>query len=355
MLISYPFRFMENRINRHLNLASQPYLLNYSITFRCNLDCKYCGVSKLKNNGSNEELSAKDIALFLKNGMLKRLKVIVITGGEPFLKSDLNEICLEFYKKVFPYVFHITTNGFLTDKIVESLRFLKSKGLSFDLKISIDGISDKHDFLRNKKGSFDRAVNTIQRLRGLFNEKELFIGINHTIFEENYISIPEVRKLAKALGVAYRGFIGLKKRPLHTGDKQIDYGLVDLSAQAKDFIKENINHIYNWRSYFNKPFRFIDDIVMRNYIRGQMRLLKKNRIGRHTCMCLFTHFRMNPNGDIITCSYDLDVLGNIKKECYSDILNKEEIKNKLKKIKGCGNCWLGCEVSPNWVSSLFMF
>jgi len=64
---------------------------------------------------------------------------------------------------------------------------------------------------------------------------------------------------------------------------------------------------------------------------------------------------MNPNGDIVTCSYDLDVLGNIKMECYSDILNKQETKNKLEKIKGCGKCWLGCEVSPNWVSSLFMF
>lgn len=355
MLIAYPFRFMMSNVKRCFNMPSKPYLLNYSITFRCNLGCEYCGVSELKNNYAEDELSAKDISLFLKDKMLKNLKVIAVTGGEPFLKDDFNEIILEFQRKVSPYVFHVTTNGFLTDKIVESIKFLKAQGVNIEIKVSIDDIADKHDVLRNRKGSFNNAIDTIQRLRRLFSEKELFIGINQTIFAQNYNSIPEVKKLAKSFCVAYRGFIGLKKRPLYTGDRQADYGLVDLSAQAKDYIKENINHILNWRSYRNNRLRFIEDIVLQNYIKGQIRLLGNNKVCRHICMCLFTHFRINPNGDVVTCSYDLDVLGNVRKEKYSAILNKKEAKIKFEKVKKCGKCWLGCEVSPNWVSSLFMF
>ncbi len=354
MLIAYPLRFMVNNVKRCFNLPSAPFLLNYSITFRCNLDCKYCGVSRLENNYADEELSAEDIGRLLRDPKLKRLKVITITGGEPFLKDDFEQILLEFQKSLSPRVFHITTNGFLTDKIVESVAFLKSQGLRMEIKISIDDIAHSHDALRNKEGSFKRAVETMQRLRGAFSSKELGIGINQTIFPENYSSIQDVKKLAKSLGVNYRGFVGLKKRPLYTGDRRIDYGLLDLSPGAKEYIKENIADARTFGGYFASRIKCIDDIVIDHYLKGQLRALSDKAFPGYKCMSLFTYFRMNPNGDIITCSYDLDPLGNIKKENYSSILSREKAKEKLKKIKQCGKCWLGCEVSPSWVSSLFM-
>ncbi len=191
-------------------------------------------------------------------------------------------------------------------------------------------------------------------MRAAFSSKELGIGINQTIFEENYSSIPEVKKLARRLGANYRGFVGLKKRPLYTGDRRIDYGLLDLSPGAKEYIKENIADARTFGSYFISRIKCIDDIVIDHYVKGQLRVLSDETFPRYKCMCLFTYFRMNPNGDVITCSYDLDPLGNIKEENYSSILNREKAKEKLKKIKQCGECWLGCEVSPSWVSSLFM-
>jgi MoaA/NifB/PqqE/SkfB family radical SAM enzyme len=309
----------------------------------------------LQNNYAEEELAAKDIRRLLSDPMLKRLKVIIITGGEPFLKNDFEQILLEFQENVSPRVFHITTNGFLTDKIVASVKFLKSKGLCIEMKISIDDISHRHDALRNKEGSFQAAVETIQRLRSTFSGKELGIGINQTIYEENYSSIPEVKKLARSLRVTYRGFIGLKKRPLYTQDTRIDYGLSEFSPEAKEYIKENILETHARGRQSNNRLEFIDDLVLRHYVNGQLKMLSDDSSPRHKCMCLFTHFRMNPNGDIITCSYDLEAIGNIKEESYEAILNKKAAREKLKKIKECGKCWLGCEVSPNWVSSLFMF
>lgn len=355
MLILYPLRFAINNVKRCFNIPSAPFLLNYSITFKCNLDCKYCGVSRLPNDYADGELNAGQIRRLLSEPMLKKLKIITITGGEPFLKSDFNEILLEFQKCISPYVFHITTNGYLTDKIVKSVAFLKSKGLHIQLKVSIDDISSKHDALRNKAGSFDRAVETIQRLRSKFNSKKLGIGINQTIYEENYSAIAEVKKLARSMCVDYKGFLGLKKRPLYTQDKHIDYGLLDLGSGARKYIKENILEAFSLGICLNNPLKCIDDFVIRHYVEGQLRMLEANKTLPHKCMCLFTHFRVNPNGDIITCSYDTEVLGNIKKESYSFILTKGKTREKIRKVKFCGKCWLGCEVSPSWVSSLFMF
>lgn len=355
MLIAYPFRFLADNIRRSLNIPSSPFLLNYSITLRCNLNCRYCGVFGLKDNYAAEELAPQDIADLLKDARLKRLAVIAVSGGEPFLKEDIAQILLAFRERAPARVFHITTNGYLTEKICETISFLKNRGANIHLKISIDDIGERHDALRGRKGSFKHAVLTIEHLKQRFTQKELFIGINQTIFEDNYTAISAVKKLARVLDCDYRGFIGLKNRPLYLGMIPQDYGLVDLSAGAKRQIKnalqDNCLQRLKWR---RGGLALLEEFTLRHYLKGQLKMLAREP-NSHRCMNLFTHFRLNPNGDIITCSYDLAVLGNIKQESYSSILHKSQAYEKMRKVKSCGKCWLGCEVSPNFISSLFAF
>lgn len=352
-MLQYPVRFSLDNLRRGFNIPSAPFLVNYSVTLRCNLGCKYCGVSGLVNNYAQEELSALEISRFLEDKMLQRIKVVVITGGEPFLKEDLEEIIWEFKKKVNPAIFHITTNGFLTQRIVDAFVFLKSKGVKLDLKVSIDDLGPKHDALRGKEGSFRNALNTIQKLRSIFDRKDVFIGLNQTIYEDNYRSIPEVRRLSQELGIAYFGFIGLKKRALYSDGADNDHGLLDLSLLAGEFIEEELR-----KGVFPKIGRdnfseTIEQIMIRHYTNGQIKLLHQKKL-KHRCMNLFSHFRLNPNGDILTCSYDIEPLGNIKLEKYSKIMSKPNTKNKLFKVKGCGKCWLGCETTPSRAASLFL-
>jgi len=352
-MIQYPVRFCLDNLRRAINIPSKPFLINYSLTFRCDFKCKHCGVWSLENNYAQEELSASEVSRFLDDKSLKKLAVIVITGGEPFLKEDLVEILLEFKKKTIARIFHITTNGFLTEKIIESVFFLKSRGVNLDLKISIDDIGLRHDELRGKDESFQKAVNTITRLRSAFGKKDLFIGINQTIYEENYKSIPKVKKLACELGVVYFGFIGLKQRALYSNIGESDFGLTDLSNEAKVFISEELTKDYSKKILLNNFSETMERVVIKHYIKGQLKLLN-DEMFKHRCMNLFSHFRLNPNGDILTCSYDIDSLGNIKQECYSSILKKRKTITRLNKIKNCGKCWLGCEVTPSRVASLFL-
>ncbi len=352
-MIQYPARFCLDNIRRAINVPSKPFLINYSLTFRCDFKCKHCGVWCLKNNYAQEELSASEVSRFLDDKSLKQLGVIVITGGEPFLKKDFVEILLEFKKKTTARIFHITTNGFLTEKIIDAVFFLKSRGVNLDLKISIDDIGLRHDELRGKGESFKKAVNTITKLRSAFGKKDLFIGINQTIYEENYKSMPLVKKLAYELGVVYFGFIGLKQRSLYSNNKESNFALTNLSNQAKLFLKKELVNGYSGRMSLNNFSETMETIVIKHYIKGQWDLLN-NKILKHRCMNLFSHFRLNPNGDILTCSYDTDVLGNLKQECYSSILKQPKTLAKLNKIKHCGKCWLGCEVTPSRVASLFL-
>jgi len=231
------------------------------------------------------------------------------------------------------------------------LQCLNKKGLSVDLKVSIDAIGEHHDALRQYQGSYTRAVTTIENLRRRFSRKELYIGINQTISNSNYQFIDGVCALAKAFDTDYRGFIALKQRTSHEEGKRCDYGLVSLNEEAKRIIYERLSAIYFKKRYQLNPSELFEKMVIHHYLRGQLRMLEGKR-PYHRCMNLFTHFRLEPNGDVVTCSYDQDVLGNSKDECYSDIIKKKSFKNKLKKVKACGLCWLGCEVTPNWFSSL---
>jgi MoaA/NifB/PqqE/SkfB family radical SAM enzyme len=195
------------------------------------------------------------------------------------------------------------------------------------------------------------AIRTMDRLRSLIRNKGMFLGINQTVYADNFKSIPEVKKIAAEFGAEYLGFVGLKNRPLFSDSGDCDFSLVDLDREARDFVVEELGNCRRKHVFSGGLSNCLETLIIGHYVRGQLDLLR-NRLIRHRCMNLFTHFRLNPNGDIMTCSYDTEVLGNIRLDSYSGIMAKQTTKKKLRKVKSCGKCWLGCEVSPSWVSSL---
>src|SRR5690606_6247830 len=86
--------------------------------------------------------------------------MIVLTGGEPLMRSDLEECGKAMYEMGYPWGF--VTNGWgLTQ---HRLNALLDVGLR-SVTISLDGYSeDTHEWFRGKKGSWLRALNAISRV-----------------------------------------------------------------------------------------------------------------------------------------------------------------------------------------------
>ena len=80
------------------------------VTYRCNARCNMCNRYKAPSK-QEEEISIDTIK------KLPMMYFTNITGGEPFIRTDLKEIVRELYKKSERIV--ISTNGFFTDRIVE--------------------------------------------------------------------------------------------------------------------------------------------------------------------------------------------------------------------------------------------
>ena len=80
-----------------------------------------------------------------------------ITGGEPFIRSDLKDIVRELYKKSDRIV--ISTNGFFTDRIVDLCKEFPKVGI----RISIEGLEETNNKIRGLDNGFYRGYTTLRR------------------------------------------------------------------------------------------------------------------------------------------------------------------------------------------------
>lgn len=134
--------------------------LNYlfwECTTRCNLNCIHCG-SDCSKNSTHNDMPADDFFKAI-DTISNRPKnfTVVLTGGEPLLRNDLEFCGRELRKRGFKW--SIVSNGHLYDE--QRHISLLNAGIGA-LTISLDGLKESHNWLRNNKGSFDKVVNAIE-------------------------------------------------------------------------------------------------------------------------------------------------------------------------------------------------
>ncbi|MGC8478582.1 MAG: radical SAM/SPASM domain-containing protein [Candidatus Micrarchaeia archaeon] len=128
----------------------------------CQSRCLTCNIWQLKPVG---ELSLDEISEFAKKN--NYFKWIEITGGEPFLRSDIVEIIKAFKENSKDlYVVTIPTNS-LTNQEVIAKRVKEILGLKIPrlvITLSLDGYRELHDKIRGVPGNFDKVISLYKKL-----------------------------------------------------------------------------------------------------------------------------------------------------------------------------------------------
>ena len=141
------------------NLRHNPSLhwLFFEITQKCNLFCRHCG-SRCITTG--DSLSVEDIRNVLTTieGMDK--PAICLTGGEPLLHPDFFDIADCIRNAGFHW--GMTSNGTLIDETTAAQ--LSKAGMS-SISVSLDGLEQSHDELRQCKGAWKLALRGIRALQ----------------------------------------------------------------------------------------------------------------------------------------------------------------------------------------------
>lgn len=143
-----------------------PLQLIFFVTNNCNCNCQHCN---LRNELNREKALLKIDEIYKIASGLRNLLSVSLTGGEPFMRPDLEDIARVFYEVSKAKNLVIITNGALTDRILRVTDNILSKcpKLNFYISVSLDAIGDLHDKMRGSSGVFAKAVETLKRLKTL--------------------------------------------------------------------------------------------------------------------------------------------------------------------------------------------
>lgn len=173
--------------NRGLHVP--PFMIA-SITKRCNLKCKGCyALTHANNKKVSSDLPLEKWHKLFKEARELGISLILLGGGEPFIRKDVINITAAFPEIIFP----VFTNGLLiNDDIIKNLK--KQKNLI--PIISLEGYESDTDNRRGK-GVHNIVLNTMERMK----DNNIFFGTSLTVTRNNFNAVTNdgfIKKLVKS-------------------------------------------------------------------------------------------------------------------------------------------------------------
>jgi len=164
-----------------------PMYLIFNVTYRCNSKCITCFAWRdLNNFDLKKELKMGEIKKI--SSKLKKIEWLLLTGGEPFLRKEIDDICYVFYKQNKTRRITIPTNGLVPKVIADKTESIlkKCKKAKVVVSLALDDIGEKHDRIRGVKGNFKKLIETYAKLSLLKKKyKNLSINLNTVLFNVN--------------------------------------------------------------------------------------------------------------------------------------------------------------------------
>lgn len=289
------------------------------VTYRCNARCTMCNRYKAPSK-PEEEISIETIK------KLPQMYFTNITGGEPFIRSDLKDIVRELYKKSDRIV--ISTNGFFTDRIIDLCKEFPNVGI----RISIEGLEDTNNAIRGLENGFNRGYTTLKKLVEM-NHSD--VGFGMTVQDANAKDLVPLYELSNEMNMEFA-----------TASLHNSFYFVEAKNIIKDrpMVAENFEKLINELLKSNSPkkwFRAYFNHGLINYIYGQKRLLP--------CDMAFDTFFIDPYGDVMPCNgtKEKEVMGNLNEQSWDELWNSKQADKVRAKVRCCNrNCWMIGSVSP---------
>jgi MoaA/NifB/PqqE/SkfB family radical SAM enzyme len=298
-----------------------PLSFTFSLLYSCNSKCKTCNIYKKKV----ENLSLSEYETIFKS-IGKAPYWVTMSGGEPFLRSDLADICYLLYKHCQPKIINIPTNGIKTDFIYEQINRIaetcpKSRIV---VNLSIDGIGKMHDEIRRVPGNYEKVMATYNRLRTL-QHKNLAIGI-HTVIScynvDKFVSIANT--IMELKPDTYITEIAEERAELGTIGEKITPDLISYKS-AVDFLIHRIKQQKcSGMNKITQAFRIEYYQMVK-----QIQLYKTQII---PCFAGIASVQISPEGEVWSCCIKAKSMGNLRENSLKAIWWNKEFKVERKSI-----------------------
>lgn len=311
--------------------------ISFFITNLCNARCKHCFLRNTLNINEEKKLSLQEIEKFFSS--LGKISNIVLGGGEPFLRQDIDQMCVILEKTSSPRAFTIPTNGLAHDIVFEKVKSILEKTKTrLIISLSVDGPAKIHDEIRGVPGLFDKVEQTYTKLLPLYYMfyPRLTLQINTTVFDRNYEYFSETHKIVR------------QKFPHANFAFEVMRGSFDISA-AKPITIEMYENLIKTALELRDPLLerslWLHNVALKT-LRQKKQIIPCNA-GRDFIV-------LDHMGNLAPCEV-LSQIVNIREIGYNflDIKNSANWKKSVQNIRDgkcyCTHmCFLGSSANDNW-------
>jgi MoaA/NifB/PqqE/SkfB family radical SAM enzyme len=311
------------------DLPSPPFLVLF-VNSICNMKCEHCFY--WRNLNRRDDLTYGEIVELSRS--LGRIENLNLSGGEPFLRKEIGEICLRFVEQNKVRQIYVPTNGWYTDKIVDQVRLvLSNKDLDlFAVELSLDGLQEFHDRFRVASGSFQRAMQTYDALARL-QARDSRLRI-HSVATATQVNMDEIKRLTAYL------YDRCPKMDHHNlaiirGDRK-NPSLAGPRLQQYQDLYEYIRQLWSPRE-IGRYGSVVEPMLQWAKLRTitEQRQVIPCRAGRLSAV-------VYANGDVSVCEQHRP-LGNLRQKSFWEIWNSEEAR-KLRASIARKDCHCTTEV-----------
>lgn len=339
--------FLRDLLRNRRRQSTLPRFLTYTVTFGCNAKCIMCDSWKMP--------SPNDLRLDEIEGIFRQLPAmdaVRLTGGEPFVRRDLVEIAEAARRHLRPLVLHVTTNGFLTDRVVEFCE-KRNRRLPLHLLVSVDGVGEKHNAIRGHSRAWDMVMATIEAVAPRQRELNLRLMVNQTIVDaEGVEHYRRLRELLKPHSVYNNVVMAYDTSATYNMEKEVNLAPTEAGRFTTfgEFSHEDLERLVSQIEADLSQLPFWERLAKRYYLRGiANRLLHQTGSPNPPCVALNSHLRIFPNGDVPTCQFNSHVVGNLRRQPFAEIWRSAEVQQQRDWVRRCVGCWAECEVLPSAV------
>ena len=270
------------------------------------------------------------------------LKRIVFSGGEPILRTDLEDICKIFSKYNVKQT--LLTNGVLVKKKIDTLAPYLD-----ELIISIDGAKpETHDAIRGVN-SLNLIIDGIKFTKENF--PSLNISFRTVIQKNNFRELHDIIQLGAKLGITRVSFLPVDVYSEAFGREHSEAAVNDnsliLSKEETIELRNIINNIE--KKYFDSHFVSEPYNKLMGYADYFSSALSGNKFPPVCCNAPMMSTVITARGDVLPCFF-LPKLGNIREKSLIQILNGDKAVTTRKRVRAfeperCKTCVCSLNVS----------
>ena len=324
------------------------YLIQF-VTSRCMGKCAHCFYWREINKPEKPLSPSETYRMASKMGPVLQW---LVTGGEPYLRNDIDELIRAFYRANRPYNIAVATSGYFPERLINSTDniFFDCAQSNFIFGLPVEGIAEENDRIRGVEGFFDRTVESIKALNDF--KKSLrpsqrarltvlvditLSGLNNESAVETYRYVRDELKPDAVNVILARG---------ETRDPEAAGPDVGVFAEINGMIESDLRS-GKLRGYggFTKLVN-AKDTVLRETAEDTYR----EKGTYYPCAAGRLIGVVTPEGEVRGCELMPDSFGNLREKNYdiAKIWNSNGAKDFRKKILGMKcRCTHQCFMSPS--------